>query len=115
MFAVVVAGTFGMVALVFYIYDIFVQKRNENLVAKAAQSNEIVSSFVPDHLRERIMSQNESKKKHNLKSFTADMISDVDRQSKPLADLVSPDVFFFCYASEASVPGLTRCLSSTSS
>ena len=40
-FAAVVAATFVMVAVVFFVYDIFVQKRNNNLIQKAAQTNAI--------------------------------------------------------------------------
>jgi hypothetical protein len=43
LYAAIVAGTFVVVAIMFFLYDVAVTKRNENLVAKAAQSNAIVS------------------------------------------------------------------------
>jgi hypothetical protein len=42
-YAAIVAVTFVAVAIMFFLYDIAVTRRNENLVAKAAQSNAIVS------------------------------------------------------------------------
>ena len=38
-FAAVVAFTFVLVALVFFIYDLLVQHRNEKIVVTAARSN----------------------------------------------------------------------------
>lgn len=89
-----VAITFAIVAIVFYVYDLFVQKRNERLVAKAAQSNAIVSNLFPDMIRNRLMEEEEhaqvlkSKKKGNLKAFlNAGGQGGTDEQARPLADL----------------------------
>lgn len=51
-YAVLVAFTFVVVAIVFVIYDILVQKRNEKIVVTAARSNAIVSSMFPDAIRD---------------------------------------------------------------
>jgi len=96
-FAGVVAFTFVMVAIVFILYDIFVQRRNNNLMMKTAQTNAIVSSMIPEHLRNRIEQEiqeaqkaKKNKKGQNLKSFIHDRqdhVSMVNLSSKPMADL----------------------------
>lgn len=111
-FAVVVAFTFCMVAVVFYVYDVFVQRRNENLVSKAAQSNAIVSSLFPEHLRERLMedkgeqqelSQSMHSSRKSLKAFLHDgKNTELGRQSKPMADLFLETTVMF-----ADISGFT--------
>jgi len=117
LFAVVVALTFCMVAIVFYGYDVFVQRRNENLVSKAAQSNAIVSSLFPDHLRDRMMEEKDqqrdsdnrssstqfSSKRASLKAFLNDgKTGEVSHQNKPLADLFLETTVMF-----ADIAGFT--------
>jgi class 3 adenylate cyclase len=94
-----VAFTFVLVAIVFFIYDIFVQRRNEKLVASAAKSNAIVTSLFPENIRERLIGQNEISSKHttpqHLKSVLLDGVDGKALQgadgnlktTKPLADL----------------------------
>ncbi|CAB9519351.1 Guanylate cyclase [Seminavis robusta] len=53
LFAMVVAITFGLVAIVFWVYDLFVQRRNHNLVVRAGQTNAIVYSFFPRQEQEQ--------------------------------------------------------------
>lgn len=94
-YASVVAVTFALVALVFFVYDLFQFRRNENLVSKAAQSNALVSSLFPDHMKERLMREKEEaqrlqdNKKGNLKSFlNVGRDAGIDtKDQKPLADL----------------------------
>ena len=95
-FAVVVAITFVLVALVFLGYDIMVLKRNEKLISDAAKSNAIVTSFVPDHLRDRLMQQQQEEKERrkngSLKTFLNDGNDKLNNgnngmTSAPLADL----------------------------
>ena len=85
-----VALTFAIVAAVFFIYDMLVQRRNEKIVANAARSNAIVSSMFPDTIRDRLLHQNASvSQQGQLKSHLlngAKTGSD-DRSTKPLADL----------------------------
>ena len=79
-----------LVALVFLVYDILVQNRNEKIVATAARSNAIVSSMFPDAIRDRLLQQNEAtSKRGHLKSYLLDGgIEDASNlSSKPLADL----------------------------
>jgi len=54
-YATVVAGTFVAIAVMLFIYDRTVTKRNEKMIFQAAKTNAILSKFVPDHLRDRIM------------------------------------------------------------
>jgi len=98
-FAGVVAGTFLMVMLVFVMYDLMVLKRNEAMIANAAKSNAIVTSLVPDHLRDRLLQQQKQKGFNargsgNLKTFLNDgsKTGGLDASSSgklppPLADL----------------------------
>lgn len=93
-FAAIVASTFCAIAIVFYIYDAFVQKRNENLVTKAAQTNAVVTDFLPDHIRDRLLNEKQvaaSAKKGNLKSYLNEGKNGASGQnedvSRPLADL----------------------------
>jgi hypothetical protein len=90
-----VAGTFIMVFIVFTMYDYMVLKRNETMIANAAKSNAIVSSIVPDHLRDRLLHRQEEEKesrakKGTLKTFlnTQHGPGDMERsRTTPLADL----------------------------
>jgi class 3 adenylate cyclase len=97
-FAIVVALTFVLVAAVFFIYDVFVQNRNEKLITSAAKSNAIVTSLFPDNIRKRLMGQpdaNTKKTPYHLKSFLLDGDDSkggngndgANKVSRPLADL----------------------------
>jgi class 3 adenylate cyclase len=99
-FAALVALTFVLVAVVFFIYDIFVHKRNEKLIASAAKSNAIVTSLFPDNIRERLIGQNDdtkaTKSPYHLKSVLLDGVDGKallqangsgEKTMKPLADL----------------------------
>lgn len=57
-FGAVVACTFVMVAVVFFVYDIFVQRRNNKLIVNAARSNAVVTALFPGSLRDRVLEQN---------------------------------------------------------
>jgi class 3 adenylate cyclase len=107
-FAFVVALTFVLVAVVFFIYDIFVQKRNEKLISSAAKSNAIVSSLFPDNIRDRLIGQNDTTTKkgtpYHLKSFLLDGGGETkggnggdggNKTSKPLADLFLETTIMF--------------------
>lgn len=90
-YAGIVAVTFVVVALVFLMYDTMVLKRNEKMIHTAAQTNAIVTSFVPDHLRDRLIHHQEKQKK-NLKTFLNDGTkrpggNNDNNPSDPLADL----------------------------
>ena len=102
-FASVVALTFLAVTVVFFVYDMFVQRRNNKLIDRAARSNAIVSSMFPGAIRDRLIGSevsDESVKRGNngfintggkrkLKNFLNEGGSgeDKDTNAKPLADL----------------------------
>ncbi|CAB9496705.1 Receptor-type guanylate cyclase gcy [Seminavis robusta] len=95
-FAIVVAVTFVVVALVFFMYDTFVQMRNTNLIMKAARTNAIVTSLFPENMRDRLAEEAEQaqaakkKKGGNLKEFIDDRGENNSKftfTTKPLADL----------------------------
>ena len=54
-FAAVVATTFFIVTLVFFIYDIMVQLRNNKLVERAARTTAIVSNLFPGQFRDEMI------------------------------------------------------------
>ena len=60
------AGTFVLVAVAFLLYDLMVLKRNEMMISTAAESNGLVNSFVPEHLKERLMARQQEEKKYRL-------------------------------------------------
>ena len=87
--------------LLFSVYDLVVQRRNERLILNAARSNAIVSSMFPSNIRDQLIGQKpgaetgiigSGPKQGNLKTFLNDG-KDVDHVgnstfgSKPLADL----------------------------
>ena len=86
LFAGIVAFTFGMVALVFIVYDILVQHRNRKVVENAALSGAIVTSLFPGTMRERVLEQQvPGGTKSQMKSFLNDGLENMG--TKPLADL----------------------------
>ncbi|CAB9515790.1 Receptor-type guanylate cyclase gcy [Seminavis robusta] len=111
-FAITIAVTFVIVAIVFFVYDLVVFKRNENLVAKAAQSNAIVTSLFPEHMRERLMHEKEedqlTKDKSGRRNTLSKSLSDgtfaeeSSRVQKPLADLYLETTVLF-----ADITGFT--------
>ncbi|CAB9501709.1 Receptor-type guanylate cyclase gcy [Seminavis robusta] len=96
-FAAVIAATFALVAVSFFIYDMMQQRRNTNLIHQAAQSNSIVTSLFPDHMRDRLMNQAKQKQsvEQKIKSKAAVFLNDgtdltaksIDINDAPLADL----------------------------
>ena len=87
-FGIVVASTFLLIALVYLVYDILVQRRNWKLVESAARTNAIVSQMFPAQFRDRIMDQNAQAK--TLKTFmdgNSGFIGGESYDTKPLADL----------------------------
>lgn len=69
-----------------------VQRRNEALVKKAAQSSEIVSSLFPGHLRQRILEEthvNKAISPNDLKTYLHDRkdTNGQEQSTRPIADL----------------------------
>lgn len=92
--------------IAFFIYDIYVQKRNSKVVAVAAKTNEIVASLFPEAVRDRLFEEKKdgSKKKSTAKETDEAMIqkflsgnTEMDEEedeeedfmykSRPIADL----------------------------
>ena len=94
-FATVVAGTFIMVFIIFFVYNFMVIKRNEMMIANAAKSNAIVTSIVPDHLRDRLLKHQEEEKEAKAKGVTLKAFLNTQHapgnmertRTTPLADL----------------------------
>ncbi|CAB9501720.1 Receptor-type guanylate cyclase gcy [Seminavis robusta] len=111
-FAAVIAVTFALVAVSFFIYDMMQQRRNTNLIHKAAQSNSIVTSLFPDHMRDRLMNQakQEQSVQQKIKSKAAVFLNDgmeltaksIDINDAPLADLYLETTVLF-----ADISGFT--------
>lgn len=95
--AAIISVTFILVAGLFFVYDVIVQRRTDNLVSTAAQSNAIVSSIFPEHMMKRMMKENEqnqaggSGRRRSLKVFLNNENTKTfgmeDASKKPLADL----------------------------
>lgn len=76
-------------------YDVMVQRRNEALIHKAAQSSAIVTSLFPGKLRERMLEESKSNKKaspRDLKSFLhkgdgKEVDEAEDKSLRPIAEL----------------------------
>ncbi|CAB9517992.1 Receptor-type guanylate cyclase gcy [Seminavis robusta] len=86
--ATVVACTFVLVAICFYIYDWFVHDRQTKMVESAAHTNAIVTSLFPGECRDRMLDGG-GDGKDGLSSFLSlkDASTSGDTSSKPLADL----------------------------
>ena len=104
-----------LVALVFLIYDVLVQQRNEKIVVTAARSNAIVSSMFPDAIRDHLLEQNAAQTKQGqLKSYlrNGEVVGSGNLSSKPLADLFLATTVMFadisCFTAWSSVRDPTQ-------
>ena len=104
----VYAVTFAIIIIVFFVYDMLVQIRNNKLVQTTARSNAIVSSLFPEAIRDRLigasaapgggnaLSMNHGK---TLKSYIKGRGNDSDEvrdvTSEPLADLFVASTVLF--------------------
>ena len=103
-FAAAVAATFGLVALVFFMYDVMVNQRNENLVNNAAQSHAIINGLFPGQIRDRLLENNkEARKQSHTNAASLKSFLNVDHKgenessaAKPLADLFLETTCCFC-------------------
>lgn len=99
-FALIVMLTFVVVAIAFVVYDILVQRRNQNIFNNAARSNAVISSLFPGTLRDRVLEQSSygigTNDKTRMKSLLTDgefgkkglaNIGGTTSSTKPLADL----------------------------
>lgn len=96
-FAVIIASTFVLIVATFFIYDMFVQQRNDKLVERAAKTSAIVSSLFPAAFRDKLMDKNEQAKNvsKNLQSFQSSAEENGSLTTKPLADLFLETTILF--------------------
>lgn len=78
-FTMLVVSVFALCCMVFLAYDVFVEKRQRKVMAKAVQSTAVVNSLYPEAVRDRLF--NQSNKDENSKD--ADNFA---RPSKKLRD-----------------------------
>lgn len=127
LFTIVVAVVFIVVVLTFFVYDLFVQRRNSKVIDAATKSNAILSSLFPKNVRARLFEQEQQKAqlkkngglgmnamnvagKTRLRSFlddgskhpNSDLADDVGFVGAPIADLF-PD----CTVLFADIAGFT--------
>lgn len=98
-FAAVVALTFFLVALVFVVYDKFVQHRNTKIIATAARSNAVVSAMFPGRFRDQVLAEGQkssnggSTKSSKMKDFLAG--GELGEHGKPLAEFFLDTTIMF--------------------
>lgn len=114
---VAVALVFVFTALMFLVYDRLVERRQELVMRKAAQTNAIVSSLFPANVRDRLLNTSEhsqrnsvggSRRRSSVGSSTKGMtlddfgMGDSDLNAAPIADL-----FPHCTVCFADIAGFT--------
>lgn len=97
---IAVVGVFITTALAFILYDTFVEKRQVAVALTAAKNSNLVRSFLPSHIRDRVLATgldyNEPDRSFhrivqesaaNSGGFPGDLGNDIEAASKPIADL----------------------------
>lgn len=86
--------SFVVIILIFLIYDMQVQRRNEKVIYTTAKSNQIITSVFPGAIRDRLVQPEEEqadsdgeRKSLDLSAYLAAGGGRLDRNSKPLAEL----------------------------
>ena len=51
---------FLVVLIVFFVYDLFVQRRNEKIIVSAAKSNKVITSLFPGSFRDKVIESRDS-------------------------------------------------------
>lgn len=103
--AVCSAAVFFLIALAFFTYDGFVQRRNKKVINAAAKTNAIVLSLFPAHIRDRLVGGvnegSQTKHKRNgLKGFLDEAGYDnheggSNPSNKPIAELFPSTTVMF--------------------
>ncbi|CAJ1930877.1 unnamed protein product [Cylindrotheca closterium] len=104
LFAIGVAGAFGFMVIVFFVYNRFVFTRNEKLVENAARSNAVITSLFPEAIRNQLIGDNNNT--NNPRSFQ-ELLGPV---SDPVANLARPplaDYFATATVMFADICGFT--------
>jgi class 3 adenylate cyclase len=107
---VVVASTFMLMIVTFFLYDWLVHRRNNKVVGEAARSNAIVASLFPSNVRERMAAEKDANEEHTksrLRNFLDSESLDMDEddimlKTKPIADLFPETTILF-----ADISGFT--------
>ena len=125
-FACVVAATFVLMAVTFFIYDTFTRRRNKKVVKAATKTDKIVSSLFPSNIRDRLLAEEEEdfeKQKTDrgtrtrMKDFLAqngkntvnsETTDDFMFKTRPLADLFPETTIMFADISGFSAWSSTR-------
>lgn len=100
-FLVVVSLTFVVMVMVFVVYDLLVQRRNNKLILNAAQSSAIVSSMFPSQFRDRLMGDGTGENNGGTQTLKTYMKNGAKsrgaggQESKPLADLFLETTLIF--------------------
>jgi class 3 adenylate cyclase len=106
-YAAVVGVIFFLMALTFFMYDRFIQRRNEKVINAAARSNAIVAALFPSNVRDRLFAEANEEggtkgnrwlaPKSGLKDFLATPAVDDNMifQTKPIADLFPETTIMF--------------------
>jgi hypothetical protein len=80
--AAFVASTFVLMAISFFFFDLFLQRRNKTLLEAAIRGNVVLSSLFPTNIRGRILEVANEDSNCNLAFLTPTLTS---RQSSPLS------------------------------
>lgn len=99
--AAILGITFLAIILVFVIYDVLVQRRNEKLIENAARTRAVVSSLFPSNVRAKLIG-GDSGKRGNIIKTTDGAISSVAQSDAPIADLFLETTIMF-----ADIAGFT--------
>jgi hypothetical protein len=105
--SIFIGGVFCLAAVIFLMYDYCVMRRQRIVMDRAVKSTAVVSSFFPENVRDRILNEDENKKKANANRMAFRQSShDNTAQSDcgpPIADKFPDATVFF-----ADLAGFTK-------
>ena len=98
-FSVMAGFIFIFTAVIFWVYDVAVRRRQDKVMANATRTSNIVSNLFPENVRRRMMLSDEQDRKlesskSNVQTFLAGKKS-VYQESSPIADLFPSAVSFY--------------------
>ena len=83
---------FLVTTMVFFLYDILVQRRQRMVAGKAARSTAVVASLFPTSVAQRlIQNANVTKKKNTAKTVKLGNVQPVNRANNPYLEAASDD------------------------
>lgn len=97
-FASVVAGTFMIMALTFYMYDRNVRKRNKKVVNAATKTERVVASLFPSNIRDRLLAEEEDFERQQVERGARTRLKDFlakDGGGTSMVDMEETDDFMF--------------------